>query len=219
MSEITVGSSITNLSVDTSQQSSGALISSNITYAGVWFDFILRYIGVALPIDIIPVSINARGTAEAFASATGDYYTSAWATASIYVAGESNSASAICTKGPVTSSCDIPSASFSIDTLLQIQPNVFYAGSLSATAGYSLISYGDPAQGSVQGISYAFVDPTIMIDPTFPDRSNYVLEFNRNIITTTSVPEPPTVLLFSSGLLSLFGMKKIYQVFSQPRKG
>ncbi|MGD0519895.1 MAG: PEP-CTERM sorting domain-containing protein [Terracidiphilus sp.] len=89
-----------------------------------------------------------------------------------------------------------PSSFTSLQTEEYLYPNTVYAPSIGIV--------GDAGEGD--GTWYASLDPLIEIDPTFPDASDYSLEFSPNPSGTSTVtPEPGTLTLFGSGLFVLAG--------------
>lgn len=79
-------------------------------------------------------------------------------------------------------------SSFSVNEILWIPADTLETASLSAGAGLST-----PFGGSVS----AFIDPTFKIDSSFPQASEYSIEFSPNL---ESVPEQPsTIMLLTLG--------------------
>lgn len=79
------------------------------------------------------------------------------------------------------------------------------------TISISLLSI---SQGSGEGFyynSYMYLDPLIVIDPSFQYWDQYRLVFSEGI---NPIPEPGTLLLIGSGLIGLAGLRKKFRARS-----
>jgi hypothetical protein len=141
----------------------------------------------------------------------------------IYTAAGTTSASATCSGLNPLAACAYVTAAFggtgTTSSLIACSPSCSgepssFSGSLDGTV-YSNDSadFGLSFNGSSGGPWIgpggwsAMVDPTVQIDPTFlADNPGYSLEIDPNPPGTSPVPEPGSLLLLGTGMISLVGM-------------
>jgi hypothetical protein len=133
---------------------------------------------------LVPLIITADGTT----SATG---VEASSLIQVYFGG--GSFLACSGTGPSAESCGSEPASFSGSQSFNLESDEL--------SDYEVIVAGSSTEGT--GSFSAALDPTVEINPSFADASEFSLVFSPNV----SVPEPSALTLGSLGLLGMLGLK------------